>query len=211
MVNRTHRASRARTGPDCCGMSCRCPERSAGMPVRTKLRQPRRRGSRLSVAGDMPAWLPLWLSPARQQQWLGWRQRPGRRNTAGLVCLVLAWLAFQRPAPRTGCATCMSVSLERLLRRRPAIRSGRGVSGSVCRLHMKVRQAGRQARRARARGDRRGPRPGVATEQPAAAAGVAGPPGGREAARPAGWSAPRRGPLLCSWQRGSGPGGPVGA
>jgi len=41
------------------------------MPVRTKLRQPRRRGSRLSVADDMPAWLPLWWSPARQQQWLG--------------------------------------------------------------------------------------------------------------------------------------------
>ena len=39
------------------------------MPARTRLRQPRPRGSRLPAADDMPAWLPL--SPARQQQWLG--------------------------------------------------------------------------------------------------------------------------------------------
>lgn len=37
------------------------------MPARTRLGQRRLRGSRLPIADDMPAWLPLsW-----QQQWLG--------------------------------------------------------------------------------------------------------------------------------------------
>ncbi len=36
----------------------------------------------------------------------------------------------------------MNVSLERPSRRRAAIRSDRRVSGSVCRLHIEVRQAG---------------------------------------------------------------------